>query len=358
MKEARRRWRALALAVMSLPLLSCTQAGPVSGGAASPTDGTRHVSGTLLLPDGIALSPAAEVEVALEDVSRQDAAAVVLARQVIANPERSPLRYRLPYTPADIDPRMSYAVRARITEQGALRYISDTHTPVLTRGAGERADIAVVAVAAPPGMELEGMFRYLADAAQFRDCRTGRTFPVAMEGAYIELERAYLNSGIEGGSEVMVSLRGRYLERPSMENNHSEVNLIVDKLNSLSPDSACAPTSHAELVGTYWKLIELDGRPITAPSAVREAHFVLGGNGEARGHGGCNRFFGDYRLEGERLGFSALGSTRMACPDVMETEQAFLDALGRTTRYVVSGEFLSLYENDTPLARFEAVYHR
>jgi len=36
------------------------------------------------------------------------------------------------------------------------------------------------------------MFRYLADAAQFEECLTGRSYPVAMEGDYLALERAYL----------------------------------------------------------------------------------------------------------------------------------------------------------------------
>ena len=63
------------------------------------------------------------------------------------------------------------------------------------------------------GMTLEGMFRYMADAALFRDCRSGKAFPVAMEAKYIDLERAYLDSDVEPGSEIMVRLRARYLER-------------------------------------------------------------------------------------------------------------------------------------------------
>ncbi len=63
----------------------------------------------------------------------------------------------------------------------------------------------------PTGMALEGMFRYMADAALFRDCRDGKTYPVSMEGQYLELERAYLNSGIEPGSEIMASVQGRLL---------------------------------------------------------------------------------------------------------------------------------------------------
>ena len=87
------------------------------------------------------------------------------------------------------------------------------------------------------GIELEGMFRYLADAAVFRDCRTGKTFPVSMEGAYMELERAYLNSGIEPGHEIFIELNGRFLERPAMEGNHNKVKLIVDKLNNIKHEN-------------------------------------------------------------------------------------------------------------------------
>ena len=104
------------------------------------------------------------------------------------------------------------------------------------------------------GMELTGMFRYMADAALFRDCRTDRSYPVAMEENYIELERAYLNSGIGPGLEAWVDIRGRYLERPAMEGNHNEVKLIVDSFNSISLGKSCTPEPLVELINTYWKL--------------------------------------------------------------------------------------------------------
>ena len=55
--------------------------------------------------------------------------------------------------------------------------------------------------------------------------------------------------------------------------------------------------------------------------------------GHASGSGGCNRFAGSYELEGERLWFKALASTRMACdPKVMQAESDYFLALGRTAR--------------------------
>ena len=209
----------------------------------------------------------------------------------------------------------------------------------------------------PSGMALEGMFRYMADAAIFRDCRSGKKFPVAMEAGYIDLERAYLESREEPGSELMVRLRGRYLERPAMEGDRKEVQLIIDQLEEVLPGEACQPEHHASLTDTYWKLLELDGELVTTPEGMREAHVILA-SAESRAHGfaGCNNFFGGYLIDGDTLTFSAMGSTMMACPEGMDTEQAFLSALGKTTRYTISGQFLQIYADDQLLARLEAIY--
>ena len=324
------------------------------------------ISGTVSYRERIALSDQAELLVTLEDVSRQDIAATVIARQTIADPGQVPIRFELEYPTAEIDERMSYSLRATIHDRGRMLFTTDTHVPVLTRGGGREAHLVLVSVkreaastpaAETEGMELEGMFRYMADAALFRDCRTNKVFPVAMEGAYIELERAYLNSGINAGKEVMVRLLGRYLERPAMEGNRNEVNLIVDTLEKVDPENTCAPTLHAELQNTYWKVVELDGKAVTTPEGMREAHVILASDGSrAHGHAGCNNFFGNFETSEDKLSFSALGSTMMACPEGMDTEQAFLQALGETNRYEISGQFLTLYAGDRPLARLEAVY--
>jgi len=206
-------------------------------------------------------------------------------------------------------------------------------------------------------MPLEGMFRYMADAAIFRDCRSGKEFPVAMESRYIDLERAYLEARGEPGSELMVRLRGHYLERPAMEGDRNEVQLIIEQLEEVLPGEACQPEHHASLKDTYWKLLELDGEAVTTPEGMREAHIILASS-ESRAHGfaGCNNFFGGYQIGGDALIFSAIGSTMMACPEGMDTEQAFLSALGQTTRFTISGQFLQIYADDQLLARFEAVY--
>jgi uncharacterized lipoprotein YbaY/heat shock protein HslJ len=344
---------------------ACTeQASEAQQAAADEPPAVATVSGTVAYRERIALSPEAELEVILEDVSRQDVAATVIAQKTIRNPGQVPIAFELEYDPAEIIEAMSYNLRARIHDGGRLRFISDTHNPVLTRGGGDRIDIMLVAVRPPAvqetasGVALTGQFRYMADAALFTDCASGKSYPVAMEGAYIELERAYMDSGIESGQPAVVALRGRFLERPAMEGNHNEVKLIVDSFEKLLPDDACVPNRQAELVGTYWKLIELNGETVTTPENMREAHFVLeAGESRLHGHGGCNNFFGGYsQADEDGLIFSGMGSTMMACPETMETEAAFMEAMGNTTRYRINGEILELYAGETLLARFEAVY--
>ncbi len=319
------------------------------------------VSGTVAYRERIALSENAVVEISLQDVSRADAPAIEIARQRITRPGQVPVHFKLGFNPADIDERMSYSVNAKITDQGELLFISDTAAPVLTRGAGNTVDMMLVRVQGreePPGMELQGMFRYMADASLFRDCRNNKIYPVSMEGAYIELERAYLNSGIEAGSEVMVQITGRLLERPSMEGNTNEIKVIIDRLNNLHPEKSCSPETHAELLETYWRLDRLGEVKVTAAEDRKEAHMVLASS-ESRVHGnaGCNNFFGQFGTEDDELSFSAVGSTMMACPEGMDTEQAFLAALGNTASYSISGLFLELYDTEGKLlARLEAVY--
>lgn len=359
-----------ALAVVALLVTAaCRQPSsdaPPQDPAAQQVEAT--ISGTVTYRERVALTDRAVVDVSLEDVSRQDVAATVLARQVLPAPGQVPIRFELVYSPADIDERRSYAVRATIRDRGRLLFTSDTNTPVLTRGAGREAHLVLKAVqgdtgpstaAEPqgPGLELEGMFSYLADAPRFSDCRTGLAFPVSMEGAFLELENAYTNSGIVAPTPVYIRVRGRYLERPSMEENRNEVKLIVDVFEELDVADSCSPAVNAELLNTYWRLRELGGEPVVAPDGMREAHLLLAGESSGvRGHAGCNDFFGSFETTGDLLSFSALGTTMMACPDGMDTEQAFFQALDRTTRYAIEGLVLTLYAGDEPLARLEATY--
>jgi len=106
------------------------------------------ITGTVTYRNRSALPPTAAIEVTLADISLADAPAKVISTQRIeANGKQVPFPYELRYDPAQIDPRLTYAVSARITEGDKLLFISDTVYPVLTRGAPMTGvDILVVAM--------------------------------------------------------------------------------------------------------------------------------------------------------------------------------------------------------------------
>lgn len=122
--------------------------------------------------------------------------------------------------------------------------------------------------------------------------------------------------------------------------------------------SAAAPAGHP-LEGTYWKLVEVMGKPVTPVEGRIPAHMLLHAEDKrVAGNSGCNTFFATYELEATdgRISFSKAGSTMMACPD-MSIEQAFHKALEQVDSYLIAEDGrLSLHRGKmAPLMRFEAV---
>ena len=152
----RRMMGIAALAVLGL--LAACATGPVSGPGPAPSTGPvttpapaagLRVTGTLSYLQRIALPEGSEVTVQLRDVSRMDAAAVVLAEQRFTTRSQVPLPFELTVDPRRIDPRMRYAVAARIERGGKLLFINDRIYPVLTQGHGNRADLVLHMVSRP-----------------------------------------------------------------------------------------------------------------------------------------------------------------------------------------------------------------
>ncbi|MDR6519954.1 MULTISPECIES: YbaY family lipoprotein [Variovorax] len=135
-----------AIAGASLLSACAVPSSPAAGGTAQ-----LRVTGTVTYRERIALDPAADIVVQLLDVSLMDAPSKVLAEQRIkANGKQVPFAYELKVDAARIDPRMRYAVSARITRGEQLLFINDTQYPVLTQGGATSADLVLVRVAQAP----------------------------------------------------------------------------------------------------------------------------------------------------------------------------------------------------------------
>ena len=108
------------------------------------------------------------------------------------------------------------------------------------------------------------------------------------------------------------------------------------RVNAQSPPKV----GNTTLVGPYWRAIEIAGKPVPAQDPKREPHLVFQAGGRVSGSDGCNRFTGSYELKGDAITFGQLASTQMACVGVGNIDQAFLDALKRTTRLAAAADRL------------------
>jgi uncharacterized lipoprotein YbaY/heat shock protein HslJ/uncharacterized lipoprotein NlpE involved in copper resistance len=209
---------------------------------------------------------------------------------------------------------------------------------------------------------LLGRMTYMADSALFEECFSGVGYPVAQDGDYLALERAYLEAAPEPGGPVMVHVEGDLALRPPME-GPPRMSLVVDRFIAVRDADACdRPAPQASLTDTYWRIDTLMGEAVEVQPNRREPHLVVQGGEERRFRAtvGCNQMLGSYETDGERLRFGAAASTMMACPPPLDSmERSLSEVLSQTRAIRLAGQGLELLAEDgTTLAQLEAVYLR
>ena len=120
--------------------------------------------------------------------------------------------------------------------------------------------------------------------------------------------------------------------------------------------TATTHTPDADFDNTRWKLTRLSG-DINLPKM--EDVFVRfdAEKNQVSGKSGCNRFTGQFKLEGNKIQSGPIAMTKMMCPpELMAVENAFLKVLREMETYSISGDHLKLLKGDMVLAEFEALY--
>jgi copper homeostasis protein (lipoprotein) len=200
-----------------------------------------------------------------------------------------------------------------------------------------------------PRLELSGMFTPLAEAGRFKECRTGLEWPVATSDDYLSLVRAYNAQRAVPGAALRVSLRGRVEQRPDMEDpGMSDVlvpTLVVEAFLAAKPGETCAESgTGAGLENTRWRPIRIGDQAVLVAQGQQEPWIVLESRSkQVTGYAGCNRFSGGYDAGESTLRFAPMASTKVYC-DRMDTETRFMQVLGETRGYRVSGRTLELLD--------------
>lgn len=115
-----------------------------------------RVEGAVLYRERMLLPPGAEVEIQLQDISKADAMATVLASVHLTPEGGPPYPFAIEYDPVRIDSRMRYALRATISVGDRLMFSS---TDYIDAFSGNPVEVLVRRVAEPvrhSGPQLQG----------------------------------------------------------------------------------------------------------------------------------------------------------------------------------------------------------
>jgi len=141
------------------------------------------------------------------------------------------------------------------------------------------------------------------------------------------------------------------------------ISVVTCGNRSLAKKDTASNKESVSITGKYWKLIEINGKPVVLDESMSNGPFIILRDEDRRvnGSGGCNTITGSYEInEGNRIRFSQMATSMKACLN-MEVEDALKKALDMADNYTLSedGKYLSLNRaRMAPLARFEAEYLR
>jgi putative lipoprotein len=119
--HARTAIRPLVVLAVIMAIAACTE----ESAQQEPEESSMaSIDGAVSYRERMALPPGAVVEVELQDISRPDAPATVMARVIMTPEHAPPYPFSISYDPADIDSRMRYGLRASILLDDKLMFTS------------------------------------------------------------------------------------------------------------------------------------------------------------------------------------------------------------------------------------------
>jgi putative lipoprotein len=125
-------------------------------------------------------------------------------------------------------------------------------------------------------------------------------------------------------------------------------NLVLN-LRTDSGNMVFSPRPPVSLTGRAWQVLTVNNGRGAVASVVpgTQLDVTFGENGIVSGSTGCNAYRGLYAVAGLTIAFGSLITTRQACLSEAASaqEQAFLAALGASTRYELRADRLTLRDD-------------
>ena len=176
--------------------------------------------------------------------------------------------------------------------------------------AAERADAALAAV-----------------VAVFREEQAAASVGQRAEWAFRRAQQAFelfrdLDCEVVGSSQGLEAIDAR---RACWVDHTRERIQVLETLMTEMPTGPMAHRYEDRIEGGPWLVEDIQARGVMD---YLQTTLQVSSGGGVSGFGGCNRYFGEAEIDGDKIRFGALGSTRMACPEaIMDQESRFFAAL-------------------------------
>ena len=142
------------------------------------------------------------------------------------------------------------------------------------------------------------------------------------------------------------------------EDTDKSTEVVVVDSSMIQSDENVDANNEVLLSNSSWRLVKLNGKAIEKnKDEERELGIIFTNEGRFSAYAGCNNMMGNYELKEEenRITFSKVGMTMMACPDAT-TEKELAEALEMADNYNFDGATLKLNKAKmAPIAEFEII---
>lgn len=127
----------------------------------------------------------------------------------------------------------------------------------------------------------------------------------------------------EPGFSYKLKVKKENIKNPPMDGASYNYQLV----EILAKNDVAGSIALEDLINKEWKMeyLRWKGTQFGAEDKIPTIKFEP--DNKVSGNGGCNNFFSTFSLEGRTINLEEIGSTKMACPETMELEQAFFQFL-------------------------------
>lgn len=169
-------------------------------------------------------------------------------------------------------------------------------------------------------------------------------FEIKFDSAIVQAKASYaLQARIMVENQLWFINDQRYAVDPLKPEPAQMMLKMVKQSAEAAPDA---------LFDTNWLAEDINGRGVIDNA---QSTFSVTRDGKVAGSGGCNRYFAQAKIKGDRIEIGKAGATMMACAEaLMDQEGKFLAALEKATTFRIDGDgkLFLLDADGTDILRF------